>query len=97
MESLSGEENSGGFSDSYLRYHENIKHNNIFGSWYDHYYLNYGDSLVVDSPDQDPPTYYGLPDDDDKVIKKSPKSVPVMPKTVGFEDSQMSDKRIPPK
>ena len=91
---------SGGFSDSYLRYLENIKHENIFGSWYDHCYLNYGDFLVLDSLDQDPPSppfYYGLLDDDDEVVKKSPKIAPVMPKTVGFEDSQMPDKRISPK
>ena len=55
MEALINEENfSGGFSYSYLRYLVNIKHDNIFGSWYDHYYLNYGDCLVLDSPDKDP-------------------------------------------
>ena len=44
-----------------------------------------------------PPTYFGLPDDDDAVIKKSPKSAPVMLNNVGFEDPQMSDKSVPPK
>ena len=53
------------------------------------------ETLVLDSPDQDlPPSYYGLPDDDDEVVKKSPKIAPVMTKTVGLEDPQMSDKKI---
>ena len=39
----------------YIRCLENIKHDNVFGSWYDYYYFNYGDPLVLDSSEQDNP------------------------------------------
>ena len=43
-----------------------------------------------------PPSYYGLPEDDE-VVWKTHKIEPVIPKVVAFEDPQVSERRIPPK
>ncbi|CAO2813608.1 unnamed protein product [Amaranthus hypochondriacus] len=48
---------------------ECMKYDNIFGSWYDHYYLNCGEFSALDSPKQEPnPWYYGLPDEEDYAL-----------------------------
>ena len=52
--------------------------------------------MEVDTPEKDPPSYYGLPKDDE-VVWKTHKIEPVMLKAVAFEDPQVSERRIPPK
>ena len=48
---------------------ECMKYDNIFGSWYDHYYLNCWELNSLDDPKQEPPPwYYGLPDEDDYAL-----------------------------
>ena len=45
------------------------KYDNIFGSWYDHYYLKCWELNCVEDPDQEPPPwYYGLPDEEDYAL-----------------------------
>ena len=48
---------------------ECIKYDNIFGSLYDHYYLNCGELTSLDDPEQEtPPWYYGLLDEEDYAL-----------------------------
>ena len=55
---------------------ECIKYDNIFGSWYDHYYLNCGELNSLDPEQEPPPWYYGLPNEEDYALfkKVEPKS-----------------------
>ncbi|CAO2814844.1 unnamed protein product [Amaranthus hypochondriacus] len=60
---------------------ECMKYDNIFGSWFDHYYLNCGEFSAPDSPEQEPhPWYYGLPDEEDYALFEKVESKPKRPR-----------------
>ena len=60
---------------------ECIKYDNIFGSWYDHYYLNCGKLNSLDDLEQEPPPwYYGLPDEEDHALFEKVEPKPKQPR-----------------
>ena len=59
---------------------ECIKYDNIFGSWYDHYYLNCGELNSLDDPEQEPlPWYYNFPDEEDYALFEKVEPQPKRP------------------